>query len=243
MSKGSKRGNNMRLRPVVVPPSLKERIYAQLKAQITSPQIYMPGAQLRIDERSLAERLRISRTPLREALARLEQEGLVRIAPRKGVFIVRKSKAEILEMIVVWAALESMSARLATKVASDEELGALRTMFATFGDTNQIVANIDEYSDANIRFHQKILELSKCRLLKETADRLFIHVQAIRARTIFESDRARKSIVDHMHIIEALEARDAELAERLVREHTLSLHAHVDRTWQEPEKPAEELVA
>ena len=232
----------IRLRPVAVSPSLKERIYAQLKAQITSPQIYMPGAQLRIDERSLAERLRISRTPLREALARLEQEGLVRIAPRKGVFIVRKSKAEILEMIVVWAALESMSARLATSAASDEEIGGLRTMFATF-DTNGIAAQIDEYSDANIRFHQRILELGKCRLLKETADRLFIHVQAIRACTIGESDRARRSIVDHMHIIEALEARDAELAERLVREHTLNLHAYVDRTWVEPDKSAAELVA
>lgn len=243
MSRGPQNATTFRLRPVAVAPSLKERIYVQLKAQITSPQIYKSGAQLRIDERGLADRLRISRTPLREALARLEQEGLVRIVPRKGVFIVRKSKREILEMIIVWAALESMSARLATFVASDAEIGSLRTMFATFNDENEISAHIDEYSDANIRFHQRILELGKCRLLKETADGLFVHVQAIRACTIGESDRARRSIVDHMHVIEALEARDAELAERLVREHTLNLHAYVDRTWVEPEKSATELVA
>jgi DNA-binding GntR family transcriptional regulator len=243
MSKASQNAARIRIRPVAVVPSLKERIYAQLKAQITSPQIYKAGAQIKIDERSLAERLRISRTPLREALARLEQEGLVRIVPRKGVFVVRKSKHEILEMIVVWAALESMSARLATFVAGDEEIGSLRTMFATFNDENELGAHIDEYSDANIRFHQRILELGKCALLKETADSLFVHVQAIRACTIGESDRARRSIVDHMHIIEALEARDAELAERLVREHTLNLHAYVDRTWVEPDKSATELVA
>ncbi|MCH8113742.1 MAG: FCD domain-containing protein, partial [Proteobacteria bacterium] len=57
---------------------------------------------------------------------------------------------------------------------------------------------------------------------------LFIHMRSIRARTISENDRAKRSIIDHIHIIEALEARDAGLAERLVREHTLNLAAHVD---------------
>lgn len=243
MRKATRQPSKIRLRPLAAAPSLKSRIYAQLKTQLTGPQIYLPGAELRIDERGVAERLRISRTPLREALARLEQEGLVRIVPRKGVFIVRKSKEEILEMIVVWAALESVSARLATSVASDEEIGTLRTMFVTFSDDQQIGAHLDEYSDANIRFHQKILELSKCGLLGDIAGGLFLHMQAIRARTIGESDRARRSIVDHMHIIEALEARDADLAERLVREHTLSLHAHVARTWVDPETFGEDLVA
>lgn len=243
MAKSASRTAKIRLRPVAAAPSLKERIYAQLKAQITSPQIYKPGAELRIDERGLAERLRISRTPLREALARLEQEGLVRIAPRKGVFIVRKSKEEILEMILVWAALESMAARLVCAEAAEEEIGTLRSVFGTFGPEHQIGAHIDEYSDANIRFHQRILELSRCHLLLNTANDLFIHMQAIRARSIGENDRAAKSIVDHMHIIEALEARDADLAERLVREHSLSLHAHVERTWIEPEDSDEEMVA
>ena len=79
--------------------------------------IYDEAAELRLDERELSERLAISRTPLREALARLEQEGLVRIVPRRGVYIVRKTKDEILQMITVWAALESMAARLITQHA------------------------------------------------------------------------------------------------------------------------------
>lgn len=227
----------IRLRPIDSSPSLKERIYATLKQAITSPNIYAADAELRLDERELSERLRISRTPVREALARLEQEGLVRIVPRKGVFIARKSKNEILEMITVWAALESMAARLATQTASEQEIGALRTLFATFkGD--EIRAHIDEYSEKNIRFHQSILEMSKCHLLKSIADGLFIHMRAIRHRTISEADRVSRSIVDHLHIIEALEARDADLAERLVREHTLNLHAHVARTWVEEQEDA-----
>jgi DNA-binding GntR family transcriptional regulator len=157
--------------------------------------------------------------------------------PRKGVFIARKSKAEILEMITVWAALESMAARLATTHASDAEIGALRTLFSTLkGDEAR--AHIDEYSDQNIKFHQSILDMSKCALIGEIASGLFIHMRAIRHRTISEDDRVSRSVVDHLHIIEALEARDADLAERLVREHTLNLHAHVERTWIEAEASA-----
>ena len=156
-----------------------------------------------------------------------KQEGLVRIAPRKGVFIVRKTKGEILEMITVWAALESMAARLITENASGAEIASLRFLFTTF-EGEEVGAHIDEYSERNIDFHSRLLQLSKCGLLNNMANDLFIHMRSIRARTISEHDRAKRSIIDHIHIIEALEARDAGLAERLVREHTLNLAAHVD---------------
>ncbi len=218
---------NLNVEPIEANFSLKDRIYATLKKAITSMNIYAEDVELRLDERELSEKLAISRTPIREALARLEQEGLVRIAPRKGVFIVRKTKGEILEMITVWAALESMAARLITENASDGEIASLRRLFTTF-EGEEVGAHIDEYSERNIDFHSRLLQLSKCELLNETANNLFIHMRSIRARTISESDRAKRSIIDHIHIIEALEARDAELAERLVREHTLNLAAHVD---------------
>jgi len=221
------------LKPVDSNFSLKGHIYDVLKDGITSMNIYAEDAELKLDERQLSEQLRISRTPIREALARLAQEGLVRIVPRRGVMIVRKSVDEILEMIIAWAALESMAARLATARASDAEIRSLRRMLARFSQ-EEVRTHIDEYSETNIKFHQRILELSQCALLKSIADGLFIHMRAIRARTMGEGDRANRSIVDHVHIIEALEARDADLAERLVREHTLNLHAHVQRTWVEP---------
>lgn len=208
--------------------SLKERIYNSLKDAIVNMNIYAENARLRLDERGLAEQLAISRTPLREALARLEQEGLVHVVPRRGVFIVRKTKKEILEMITVWAALESMAAHLITIHASDHEIGTLREMFSHF-DGDEIRAHFDEYSDTNIRFHQAILTMSQCGLLRKTADNLFLHMNSIRARTIAEKDRADRSIIDHMNIIEALESRDTNLAERLVREHTLNLASHVEK--------------
>lgn len=218
----------LEIKPIGDGFSLKSKIYESLKAAIMDMNIYDSDAELRLDERRLSEQFGISRTPLREALARLDQEGLVNIVPRRGIYIVRKSKSEILEMITVWAALESMAARLITQNASDEEISSLRTLLSTF-DGDAVKARIDEYSDTNIKFHQAILKMSKCELLNEISKGLFMHVRAIRARTISEQDRADRSIVDHMHIIEALEARDTDLAERLVREHTLNLRAHVER--------------
>ena len=213
---------NLNVAPIEANFSLKDRIYGTLRQAITSMNIYAEDAELRLDERELSDKLAISRTPVREALARLEQEGLVRIVPRR----VRKTKAEIMEMITVWAALESMAARLVTECASDEEIASLRKLFSTFED-NETSARIDEYSRRNIDFHSRILMLSRCALLNEMASNLFIHMRSIRARTISEDNRAKRSIIDHMHIIEAIEARDAGLAERLVREHTLNLAAHV----------------
>src|SRR6056297_3546242 len=99
------------LKPIDGVFSLKEHIYGVLKASIMDLDIYDPEANLRLDERSLAEQLGISRTPIREAIMRLEQEGFVDIQPRRGVYIKRKSLEEISEMITVWAALESMAAR------------------------------------------------------------------------------------------------------------------------------------
>jgi DNA-binding GntR family transcriptional regulator len=220
---------------LVLPPvnqagtSVGQLAYDALRAAILAMDIYDPDADLRLDEKRLAADLGVSRTPVREALARLEHEGLVRILPRRGVYIVRKSKAEIVEMIIAWAALESMSARLACERAETEEIASLRSLFATVED-GKLRSRLDEYSRANLRFHARIIELGHSPLIASMADSLLLHVRAIRRRTIGDEDRAERSIVDHAHIIEALEARDARLAERLVRDHALNLARHVERT-------------
>jgi DNA-binding GntR family transcriptional regulator len=207
---------------------LKDRIYDELKRAITSMDIYTNADDQRLDERQLSEELGVSRTPVREALVRLENEGFVKNIPRRGAFVARKSKQEILEMLVVWAALESMAARLVTEHASDEEIASLRHLFTTYSNDG-ISARIDEYSETNISFHQALFKISHCSLLSTLTENLFIHMRSIRMRTIYENDRATQSIQDHLQIIEALEARNADLAERLVRQHTLDLAAHVQR--------------
>jgi DNA-binding GntR family transcriptional regulator len=160
-------------------------------------------------------------------LSVLEQEGFVRSVPRRGIFVVRKSKREIVEMITVWAALESMAARLAATRASSAEIAGLRQALAAFDDDPS--GQISEYSAANMAFHKAIIRLGGIELMASLTDTLFIHMRAVRAVTMTQDNRARRSVADHRAIITALEARDATRAERLVREHTMGLAAHVER--------------
>jgi DNA-binding GntR family transcriptional regulator len=216
------------LAPIDTAPSFKHQAYAALKNAIVAMDIYRSRDDIRLDERKLAQDFGISRTPVREALAQLEREGFVRSVPRRGIYIVRKTRQEVIEIITAWAALESMAARLITQQATNDEIAALRRMFATFA-SGEVHAKLDEYSEVNIEFHQAIIRLSRSRALMDLAENLFTHMRMIRRKTIVEQDRADRSIRDHMHIIEALEARDTRRAEDLVRDHALGLAEHVKR--------------
>ena len=208
--------------------TFRKEAYAALKRAITAMDIYGHAQEIRLDERRLSEGLGVSRTPIREAMTLLEQEGFVRTRPRRGIFIVRKTKREIVEMITVMSALESMAARLAAQRANPDDIARLHGLMDEF-QNGANGARLDEYSDANIAFHQAIIKMSGCALLAEMTENLFIHMRAIRKITIHQDNRATRSIIDHMAIIEALERRDPELAERLAREHTLGLAAHVEQ--------------
>jgi DNA-binding GntR family transcriptional regulator len=205
----------------------KTRVYGALKQAIINMDIYGAPEPTWIDERQLSERLGVSRTPVREAVAMLEQEGFVKSLPRRGIMVLRKTKAEVIEMIQAWAALESMAARLVTMRASDPEIATLRGLFKDFDDSHKPSDFVSEYSSANIVFHQTLIRLSGSKVLVDMTDGLLLHVRGIRQITIGRDDRASRSIVDHLRIIEALEQRDTERAEKLSREHTLGLAAYV----------------
>ncbi len=219
------------VKPIDTQSSLRTQAYHTLKQAITSVNIYAQPQEIRLDERQLSQDLGVSRTPIREAMTLLEQEGFVKTLPRRGIFVVRKTKKEIVEMIQVWAALEGLAARLITLHASDEDIATLRHLFDEFqghgGPSPE--GDLDEYSDANIKFHQALITLSGNQHVAALTENLIIHVRAIRQMTIGQGDRAARSIVDHMRIIEALERRDTELAEKFARQHTLDLAAHVEK--------------
>ena len=221
-------GIPLTLRKLQANVSFRDQAYAALKQAIQDADIYGQTAEIRLDERQLADALGVSRTPIREAMTLLEQEGFLRTEPRRGIFIVRKTRRQIVEMIQVWAALEGMAARLATKRASDKEIAALRDIFSDFADANP-AEKIDEYSDANIAFHQALIKLSGSDLIINMTDNLFLHVRAVRKVTIAHGDRAERSLADHLKIIEALAKRNAERAEKLSREHALGLADHVEK--------------
>jgi len=217
----------LRIEPLDVSVGLRARVCSAIKRAIMDMDLYGQPDEIRLDERRLSQDLGVSRTPIREALSVLEQEGFVRSIPRRGIVVVRKTKREIVEMITVWAALESTAARLAASRVTTADLDELRALVDRFQDDPS--AQIHEYSDANMAFHRAIIRLGGVELMGTLIDGLFIHMRAVRAVTMTQDNRARRSISDHRAIIAALEARDGDRAAALVLEHTMGLAAHVER--------------
>ena len=217
----------LRVAPIEASLGLRRQACEAIKRAITEMDIYGHPGEIRLDERQLSQDLGVSRTPIREALSVLEQEGFVRTVPRRGVVVVRKSKREVVEMITVWAALESLAARLAAPHITATEVAALRALVEAFHDDPS--GHITEYSNANMQFHKAIIRLGGVTLMSSLTETLFIHMRAVRAVTMTQDNRAQRSIVDHRNIIAALAAHDADQADRLVREHTLGLAAHVEK--------------
>ena len=201
-----------------------------MKEAILKMDIYATPEQVMLDERALSERLGVSRTPIREAIAMLEQDGFVKTVPRRGIVVVRRTKTEIVDMIRAWAALESMAARLITTTARKKDITALRDFFKDFGKDRLPQDHVEEYSKANIAFHQALISLSESPVLVDMTNDILLHVRGYRQLTIGRKDRTATSLPEHLAIIEALEARDTELAEKRARDHTRACRLRAKRT-------------
>jgi DNA-binding GntR family transcriptional regulator len=227
----------LRIEPLEISISLRKQACEAIRRAITDMDLYGRPEDIWLDERQLSQELGVSRTPIREALSVLEQEGFVRSIPRRGVVVVRKSKQEVIAMITVWAAIESMAARLAAPRVTEADIASLRVLVDAFDDDPS--AHLTEYSKANMEFHKTIIRLGDVALMTTLTETLFIHMRAVRAVTMTQENRAQRSVADHRAIIAALAAHDPELAERLVREHTMGLAAHVEKYGDFPDGAAE----
>lgn len=202
--------------------SSREKVYQALKSAILDMDIYSHHDEIRLDERKFAEEFGVSRTPVREAILLLAHEGFVRAAHHRGFFIARKTRAEILDEIAVWASLESMAARLACTVASDEQIRGLRIQLQ---DSRSELEReyLADHSQADFSFHKHIIRLSGCGFMVETTDKLFIHMRWLSSFGIDRPLHRRRCIEEHAPIVEAIERRSPEWAGRLVRDHALAL--------------------
>ena len=133
--------DTFQVKPIVATSSLRALAYDALKEAITNMNIYNQREEVRLDERKLSLNLGVSRTPVREALTVLEQEGFVRFEARRGVFVIKKSKKEIVSMIQAWSALESMAARLACERATTNNFTACVSTFQnSMKDARRIIS-------------------------------------------------------------------------------------------------------
>ncbi len=172
----------------------------------------------RLDEVQLAQRFSVSRTPIREALQRLTQAGLVEQIPRRGAFVRQPGAIELIEMFEVMAELEAASARFAAMRMTDAALGDLN-------DANEKCMkamqdqDADSYYRENERFHHIIYAQSGNGFLEAEAKRLHRRLKPFRRLQLRLRGRLRQSMSEHESILEALANGDPEMAAKVTRQH------------------------
>lgn len=205
--------------------NLKDLAYRRLKGMLFAGDV---SADKPFAERQLSQELGISRTPIKHALSMLEQEGLVRIVPRKGVFLQRLSYLEYQNMLSVREVLEGLAARLAVDNVANVHLRQLRRLLEPAAAGGEPIDH-QEYALMNVAFHRAVLELSHNPVLMSTVRGLYDHLSLVRLRTIEFAGRRERSEREHEAIMKALERRDPDLAEATMREHIRSLRSDIAR--------------
>ncbi|MFW2589478.1 GntR family transcriptional regulator [Sagittula sp. SSi028] len=186
--------------------------YARLLTELREGRLN-PGDRLR--ETELAERLGMSRTPVREAIRQLEGDGIVTHVPRQGASIRTLDYAEVMELYEMRAVLEGTAARLAARAASDieiEELFEMNRQMAALG-------NDPEAFILNRQFHAALLDAAKNRFLTRSIQTLQKALMILGPTTLTDSDRGRQAVEEHFGVLEAIKARDTALAEAAMRAH------------------------
>jgi DNA-binding GntR family transcriptional regulator len=195
--------------------NLDSKAYQILKGMIVDRQL-LPGEK--IPQEKLAEDLGISRTPLINALKFLEREKLVQSVPRRGFFMRRFSKREMLSIFELREVLEGLAARKAAEKISDKEIDQLEAFFTQFPDGREI--DIHAYGREDRRFHTFLLDIGAKEFLKsilETYNIISYSYQVIAPEGLVRPPG--ETIGEHRAIISAVAARDAEAAEALMRQH------------------------
>ena len=206
--------NNLTLLPVAV----RDRAYEALKEAIVRGQL---GPGERIVEVRIAKMLRISRTPLREALLRLEAEGFVERIPSGGVRVKGLSEQEIRELYTVRSVLEGLAAREAAERLTERQLDRLSIIVRQIAEADGPVPDLLRIARLGEEFHQIILEASGNRKCAELLHLLRDHIDRYRYFTIAIPGRGRAAAKEHEILLEVLRARDPEASERAMRAHVL----------------------
>ncbi|MCL6638446.1 MAG: GntR family transcriptional regulator [Firmicutes bacterium] len=194
---------------------LREMVFESLREAIILGRL-KPGERLM--EIQLAEEMGVSRTPVREAIRKLELEGFVAMVPRKGAYVAGISVKDIVDVFEIRAALEALAAGLAAERITEEELDLLERSLvkisesSTDDDINAIVAG-------DINFHDIIYKASRNQRLVQIITHLQEQIHRFRMTSLSQPGRTKVALDEHKKIVEAISDRNAELAQQLAREH------------------------
>lgn len=194
---------------------LREVVFETLREAIINGQL-KPGERLM--EIQLAEELGVSRTPVREAIRKLELEGLVVMVPRKGAYVADISSRDIVEVFEVRGALESLAAGLAAERITPEELENLERILLRISECVER-KDLEALVEADSEFHDALYRASRNRKLSQIIWASREQIQRFRANSLGQPGRMRDALEEHKKIVEAISQRDVALAQRLAVEH------------------------
>lgn len=188
--------------------------YQRLLEEIRSGNL-LPGD--RLIETDLADRLNISRTPVREAIRQLEADGLITHLPRTGATVRRLDYSEVIELYEMRAVLEGTAARLAARAASEPELAEIAEADAAMAAAD--VTDAGRLYTLNLRFHAMVLNAARNRYLAQSLAALDRTLLILGPSTMLNADRARAAVAEHGAVMRAVAARDGAAAEAAMRAH------------------------
>ncbi len=203
--------------------SLRGRVFHKLREDILSGK-YEDHEELK--EVAIGEELGVSRTPVREAFRQLELEGLIQIIPNKGAYVTGITQKDVKDIYMIRSLLEGLCARWATEHISDEQLEEmeenvyLAKFHAQKGHWEQL-AQLDN------RFHDIMYEACDSKMLEHQLKEYHEYVLRVRKKTLADEKRGSKSNEEHEQILEAIKAKNAELAEKLANKHIINAYENM----------------
>lgn len=194
---------------------LREIVFESLREAIINGHLE-PGE--RMMEIQLADEMGVSRTPVREAIRKLELEGFVVMIPRKGAYVAGISLKDIADVFEIRAALESLAAALAAERITEEELEALERSLVKVGECTE-ANDLEALITVDTDFHDILYKASRNERLVQIVSNLREQIQRFRMTSLSQPGRMKDALEEHRKLVEALSERNIELARTLAREH------------------------
>ena len=213
--------------------TLADRVFARLQDDIVRGEI-LPGSK--VSETELASRYGVSRGPLREAIRRLESRKLLERGVHVGTRVASLSVNDLIEIYHVREALEGMAARLAAEHMTAEEVRGLYDVLAQHEQQQDLREDVAYFQrEGDLDFHYRIIQGSHNATLSQLLiGELYHLVRMYRYQFSTVANRPQKALNEHRRIVEAIEARDAEMAELLMRRHISSARKNIENQYTTP---------
>jgi len=222
----------------IEPVSIRDTVFKQLRKSILN-QEFKPGDKL--VELDLANQLGVSRTPVREALHKLELEGLVEIHPRKYCLVKGITYECIFEINLIRSHLEPVAARHAVDYLNENDLCHLEVLLEQSVKYHEL-RNVDKLMQVHDEFHQTIIKASRLERIIKILENMHDYVVSFRYCFLSRTDLAERSIIEHKAILPALKQRDKEAVQYLYKKHLEGIFEYekvvmedIDRNIHNPE--------